>query len=188
MENKTADETERLILPSEYDSEVVLKDECQTAPTQTQPVAYPFKKWVDSFRTRKRLPRTITERYVEGWSDFSQAESSGQDPATRRGSIQDHRWDRSSGHSSQLGTVKTTEFSITSQSVARSRGATQSTTTQSVFSDLRVSADSSRPRSSGYVDEAAEQRANKRRQVLRELVTTEADYVQGLKALTGVSL
>lgn len=188
MENEAADEAERLILPSEYDSEVALKDECRPAATETQPAGYPFKKWVDSFRTPKRLPRTIAERYVEGWSDSSQTESSGQDQATHRASIQYHRWDGSSGHSSQLGTVKTTELSITSQSVARSRGPTQSTTTQSVFSDLRVSADSSRPRSSGYVDEAAEQRANKRRQVLRELVTTETNYVQGLKALAGVSL
>lgn len=37
------------------------------------------------------------------------------------------------------------------------------------------------------MDEAAEQRATKRRQVLRELLDTEADYIQGLKALTGVS-
>lgn len=188
MENKDADENEGLIVPSEYEGEAAVKEECQSTPTQTQPVAYPFKKWMESFRTRKRLPPTIAERYVEGWSDSSQTESSAQDPTTRRGSIQDQRWDRLSGHSSQLGTVKTTEFSITSQSVARSRGATQSTTTQSIFSDQRISAESSRPRSSGYVDEAAEQRANKRRQVLRELVATEADYVQGLKALTGVSL
>lgn len=189
MENKQPDETEKLAKPSEYDSEAALKEQCQpTTPTPAQPAAYPFRKWMNSFRTRKRLPPTIAERYVEGWSDSSQTEPSVQDPGTGRSSIQDPRWDRSSGHSSQLGTVKTTDFSITSQSVARSRGATQSTTTQSVFSDLRVSADSSRPRSSGFVDEAAELRANKRRQVLRELVATEADYVHGLKALTGVSM
>jgi hypothetical protein len=37
------------------------------------------------------------------------------------------------------------------------------------------------------VDEAAEQRATKRRQLLREVLSTEADYVQGLTALTGVN-
>lgn len=188
MEHKDAEGTERLVLPLEYESETALKEGYQAAPTQFQITAYPFKKWVNSFRTRKRLRPTVAERYVEGWSDSSQTEFPAQDPATRHDWLKDQRWDRSSGHSSELGTVKTATMSIASQSVARSRGTTQSTTTHSATSDLRVSADSSRPRSSGYVDEAAEQRANKRRQVLRELVATEADYVQGLKALTGVSL
>lgn len=187
MEYKDEEETERLVGPWEYEAETAGKEGHQAAPAHTQTTAYPFKKWMDSFRTRKRLPFTVAERYVEGWSDSSQTESSIQDPATRRGSLQDQRWERSSGHSSQLGTVKTTTMSIASQSVARSRGTTQSTTTQSAVSEMRISADSSRPRSSGYVEEAAEQRANKRRQVLRELLATEADYIQGLKALTGVS-
>lgn len=188
MEYKDEEETESLVNAWEYGAEMTDKEGHHAAPAHPLANAYPFRKWMNSFRVRKRSPFTVAERYVEGWSDSSQTESSVQGPAARRGSLQDQHWEGSSAHSSQLGTVKTTTLSITSQSVARSRGTTQSTTTQSAVSEMRISADSSRPRSSGYVDEAAEQRANKRRQVLRELLATEADYIQGLKALTGVSL
>lgn len=160
----------------------------KASPAQRASTIHPFKKWMDSFRTRRRVPPTIPERYVEGWSESSTTDFPKLTPLPRRGSIQDQFWERSSGRSSQLGTVKTATMSIASQSVARSRGTTQSTTTQSAVSDMRISADSSRPISSNCVDEAAELRATKRRQVLRELLATEADYVQGLKALTGVSL
>lgn len=161
------------------------ENESESSPTAMP--AHPFKKWMDSFRARKRVPPTIPERYVEGWSDSSQSDLFARSPTPRRESIREQHWERSSGHSSQLGTVKTTTMSITSQSMARSRGTTQSTTNQSTVSDVRVSADSSRPTSSNHVDEAAETRASKRRQVLREIVATEADYTLGLKALTGVS-
>lgn len=162
------------------------KDEEPSTPAQIPP--HPFKKWMDSFRARKRVPPTIPERFVEGWPDSSQTDFSSQNPIIRLGSLQDQRCERYSADSSQLGTVKTTTMSIASQSMARSRGTTQSTTTQSALSDMRISADSSRPTSSNKLDEAAELRANRRRRVLRELLATEADYVQGLKALTGVSL
>lgn len=188
MEYHDKDETQRPIEPVEYESEATLKDEDNATPTQVQAPAYPFQKWMNSFRTRKRQRPRIPERYVEGWPDDSPTEATLQSQGSRPGSLQEQRWEGSSGHSSQLGTVKTASMSIASQSVARSRGTTHSTTTQSAISELRVSADSSWPRSSGYVDEAAEQRAAKRRQVLRELLDTEADYIQGLKALTGVSV
>lgn len=153
----------------------------KTAPT------IPFRKWMDSFRMRKRIPPTIPERFVEGWPESSQSDLSTQDLIPLHSPSHEQHWERSSDHSSQLGTVKTTTLSIASQSVARSRANTQSTTNQSATSDVRVSADSSRPTSSSYVDEAAEQRATKRRRLLREVVSTEADYVLGLTALTEVS-
>lgn len=187
MEHNDRDETERLIGPVEYESEATLKDGGSSMPAQIQAPTYPFQKWMNSFRTRKRQRPRIPERFVEGWPEASSIETASQNRISRPGSLQDQRWERSSGHSSRLGTVQTATLSIASQSLARSRGTTQSTTTQSAISELRMSADSSRPRSSGYVDEAAEQRATKRRQVLRELLDTEADYIQGLKALTGVS-
>lgn len=145
--------------------------------------AYPFKKWMDSFRARKH---TAAERYVEGWSDSSQTDFSSQN-LTPHHALQEQQWERQSGHSSQLGTVKTTTFSVASQSMARSRGTTQSTANQSTVSDVRGSSDSTRPASS-HIDEATKLRAKKRRQVLREIVETESDYVLGLNALTGVSL
>ncbi|KAJ5797399.1 uncharacterized protein N7503_006695 [Penicillium pulvis] len=147
----------------------------ETTPTQA---AHPFKKWMDTFRTRKYVPPGIPERYVEGWPDDLQT-------GNAHLSAQDPQWERNSGHSSHLA-LKTATISNTSQSEERSRGTTHSTTTQSVLSDLRASGDSSRPSSSNYVDEAAEIRATKRRCVLQELLATEDDYVLGLKALTGV--
>jgi hypothetical protein len=186
MEDKD-DETDKLSQPpneTEHDPDATDKDN----PVQRDLPAHPFKKWMDSFRTRKRAPLRVPERYVEGWSDSSATDFPILSTIPRRGSIQDQFWERSSGRSSQLGIVKTATMSIASQSMARSRGTTQSATTQSALSDMRVSADSSRPISSNCSDEAAELRATKRRQVLRELCATEVDYVQGMKALAGVSL
>lgn len=180
------DETDKLLQPlneTEQDPETAGK----TSPVHRASPTHPFKKWMDSFRARRRVPPTNPERYVEGWSDSSTTDFPMLLPAARRGSIQDQFGERTSEYSSQLGTVKTATMSIASQSMARSRGTTQSTTTQSAVSDMRISADSSRPISSNCVDESAELRATKRRQVLRELLATEADYVQGLKALAGVS-
>lgn len=180
------DETDKLLQPlneTEKDPETADK----MIPVHRTSPTHPFKKWMDSFRTRRRMPPTIPERYVEGWSDSSTTDFLMLLAAPSRGSIQDQFGERASQYSSQLGTVKTATMSIASQSMARSRGTTQSTTTQSAVSDMRISADSSRPTSSNCMDEAAELRATKRRQVLRELLVTEADYVQGLKALAGVS-
>ncbi|KAJ5161394.1 hypothetical protein N7492_006786 [Penicillium capsulatum] len=186
MDSQDEIETERPLLYCEEDKKD-LDPENESEATPTAMPAHPFKKWMDSFRVRKRVPPTIPERYVEGWSDSSQSDLLVRTPTLRRESPREQlQWERSSGHSSQLGTVKTTTVSITSQSMARSRGTTQSTANQSTVSDVRISAESARPTSSNYVDEAAEIRASKRRQVLREIVTTEADYVLGLKALTGV--
>lgn len=181
------DETDKLLQPSneiENDPDAAEKNN----PVQRDSTAHPFKKWMDSFRTRRRAPPAIPERYVEGWSDSSATDFPILSPVPRRGSIQDQLWERSSGRSSQLGTVKTATMSIASHSMARSRGTTQSATTQSAVSEMRISADSSRPISSNCMDEAAELRATKRRQVLRELLATETDYVQGMKALAGVSM
>lgn len=185
MSSQDDAEAEAPLLPTEEDkTDLDLENAFESNP-RAMP-AHPFKKWMDSFRVRKRVPPTIPERYVEGWSDSSQSGLLTRNQLLRRESLREQHWERSSGHSSQLGTVETTTMSIASQSLARSRGTTQSTANQSTVSDVRISADSARPTSSNYVDEAAEMRASKRRQVLREIVKTEADYVLGLKALTAV--
>jgi hypothetical protein len=44
-----------------------------------------------------------------------------------------------------------------------------------------------RPVLSTLIDEEAQNRALRRRQVLQEIITTESDYIFGLKALTNVS-
>ncbi|KAJ5662540.1 uncharacterized protein N7477_010156 [Penicillium maclennaniae] len=179
------DETDKLLQsPNEIENDPNTAEKKDTVQRGTP--THPFKKWMDSFRTRRRAPPTLPERYVEGWSDSSATEFPILSTVPRRGSIQDQFWERCSGRSSQLGTVKTATISIASHSMARSRGTTQSATTQSAVSEMRNSADSSRPISSNCMDEAAELRATKRRQILRELLATETDYVQGMKALAGV--
>ena len=122
------------------------------------------------------------EKYVEGWPTVD-----GNNLSPHQGS-QEQQWEQLSGHSSQLGTVKTTSMSIASQSVVRSRGTTQSTTNQSGNSDTRTSVDSLRPTLSPTIDEAAHSRSIKRRHLLQEIVRTESDYVFGLKSLSDVCL
>jgi hypothetical protein len=43
-----------------------------------------------------------------------------------------------------------------------------------------------RPALSTLIDDEAQNRALRRRQVLQEIITTESDYIFGLKALTNV--
>lgn len=182
-----ASESKRPLLDMEETPEATRNEQDQENSPKTAP-NLPFRKWMDSFRTRKQIPPTIPERFVTGWPESPPSDStSTQNQFPLPAMPHEQHWERSSNHSSHLGTVKTTTLSIASPSVVRSRANTQSTNSQSGTSPVRASADSSRPASSTYVDEAAEQRATKRRQLLREVLSTEADYVQGLTALTGVS-
>ncbi|KNG87566.1 rho guanyl nucleotide exchange factor [Aspergillus nomiae NRRL 13137] len=132
---------------------------------------------------KKELPPCQRLRYVEGWSDNTQARCDNTNALPCGG--QDLQWECLSGHSSNLETIKTSTLSVASQSVARSRGTTQSTN-RSVGSELRGSIESLRPALSFTIDEEAQNRAVKRRKVLREIITTESDYVFGLKALINV--
>ncbi|CAG7916299.1 unnamed protein product [Penicillium olsonii] len=133
-------------------------------------VPHPFKRWYDSFRPRKR--DSSQRRYVEGWSDSSSHDSRG------------HR--SSVSESSQFETVLTASTSVTSQCMLQSRPSVPDRKAASMFSDSGNSGDSPQPSSSNHPDEATDLRAIKRRHILRELVTTECDYVLGLKALTGI--
>ncbi|KAE8147493.1 Dbl homology domain-containing protein [Aspergillus avenaceus] len=138
---------------------------------------HPFKRWVDNLRAKKSHRHHQPSRYVEGWSD---ACCDSHNPP-HGGAAQEPQWESLSGHSSNLGTVKTSTLSIVSQSIVRSRGTTQSTTPE-----MRGSLESQRPTVRFSIDEEAQSRAVKRRRVLREIVSTEVDYVFGLQALTNV--
>lgn len=145
----------------------------------------PFRRWVRSFREKRDYPRQNCQRYVEGWPDVAPNRGENSLSLSLGSGTQELQWEAVSRHSSHLGTVKTNTMSITSQSVMRSRGATQSTTNQSTKSDVRQSTESARP-VSWVMDEEAHNRAVKRRRALREIIVTESDYVLGLKALTDV--
>ncbi|KAI9040109.1 putative Rho guanyl nucleotide exchange factor [Aspergillus affinis] len=147
----------------------------------------PFRRWVKSFREKREYPGQKCQRYVEGWSDTSSSRCENSLSLSTGNGAQELQWEAMSRHSSHLGTVKTNTMSITSQSVMRSRGATQSTTNYSAKSDMRQSTESARP-VSWIMDEEAHNRAVKRRRALREIIVTESDYVLGLKALTDILL
>ena len=137
----------------------------------------PFKKWMDSIRARNRRPGR--GKLVEGWSEHSEADMLSPSSASQQ------RSERCSGISSHLGTVETTTLSTNSQVVSRSN--TRSSTNRSANSEASAFADS--PTSTVVppaLDEAAENRAFKRRQVLQEIVSTELNYVLGLKVLSDV--
>lgn len=147
------------------------KDQGSGGVTPTDQVPHPFKRWYDSFRPKKQDIPT-QRRYVEGWSD-----SSSHGSHRRRSSVSD---------SSQFGAVLTASTSVASQSMLQSGTSIPGRTAASVFSESGNSGDSPDPSSSHHLDEATDTRATRRRHILRELVTTECDYVLGLKALTGV--
>ncbi|KAI2795230.1 hypothetical protein POX_a01835 [Penicillium oxalicum] len=154
--------------------------------TSTESCAqHPFQKWMESFRANRRVPQTVREREVIGWYENDRLDlvSLAQNDQL----LEARRNSTASDRSSQLGTVRTWSLAVTSVSCGASRGRAQSNAGLSMVSSTRNSAESSRPTSNPGVDEnAAETRATDRRRILRELLTTEVDYVIGLKALIQV--
>ncbi|KAL4733627.1 hypothetical protein BDV11DRAFT_175517 [Aspergillus similis] len=147
------------------------------------PTSGPFKRWVNSLRPKRTYE---PEPHIEGWQHVPRDSGDQTHLSFHRGSLE-QQWEKLSGKSSHLGTIKTATISITSQSVARSRRTTQSTTNRSK-SDFRASIDSLRPTLTACIDEEAQNRAIKRRQVLQEIITTESDYLFDLKALLDLLL
>lgn len=175
---------EELPLIQEADASQNADKKDELTPTQASP-PYQFTKWLNTFRNRKRGPSTIKERYVHGWNSPPKVSSPQSSPPRPPIPFDQYR-DQSSPRSSFLGAVRTTTMSTTTSRVTRSRGAT-STTNHSTISDFRSSAEIARSSTSSSTDPEVEELARKRREVLKELVLTEVNYVQGLKALTGVS-
>ncbi|KKK21916.1 hypothetical protein AOCH_003650 [Aspergillus ochraceoroseus] len=149
---------------------------------------HPFRRWVNSFRARKSIALHQSQRHVDGWADTLPGSCDNTSHVSPYQESQEQQWEKLSGNSSHLGTIKTATMSTASQSVVRSRRTTQSTTNPSIKSDLRASIDSLRPALSSSIDEEAQKRAIKRRQVLQEIISTENDYIFGLKALTSLLL
>lgn len=169
---------------------LVIPFESKEARESTDRVAgfFPFRRWVDSFRSKKRRSDQPS-RYVDGWPEILQDRKHDTEmDLTTYTRIPELQWESSSGTSSNLGTVQTASMSVASQSLLRSRATTQTTSNHSAGSDPRTSIDSLRTAFRFSIDEEAQVRAVKRREVLREIVTTEADYVFGLKALAEVGI
>ncbi|KAL4941893.1 hypothetical protein BDV06DRAFT_212307 [Aspergillus oleicola] len=155
-------------------------DRCTTSDRVRVTAPSPFKRWVNSLRSRRMYG---PEPHIEDW-EFIQRGNDGQGNLLPRPGSLEQQWEKLSGKSSHLGTIKTATMSIASQSVVRSRRTTQSTLNRSK-SDFRNSMELSVSHS---IDEEAQNRARKRRQVLQEIITTESDYIFDLKALTNLLL
>ena len=147
----------------------------------------PFKKWVDSFRSRKRV-RPVPSVWVDGWPDEAPDTAASSPPS-------EHQWDQSSaGSSSILGTMKTTSLSMVTSSVTRSRANTISSHQSVSFgsakpnSDLRKSIDSVGVSRSLSLENATRTRAIRRRHLLHEIYASESNYVHGLQTLIKVSI
>ncbi|KAJ9236300.1 hypothetical protein DTO166G5_4062 [Paecilomyces variotii] len=173
-------------------------DDSKPETTSTSKLnSHPFKKWVDSFRLKRQTAARTPLKHVEGWTEEPQRRDSDATLAefSNIPDTQDQRWEQLSGHSSVLETVKTASMSITTQSlITRSRATTQSSTNQSGHpasprsnSEARTSIDSLRlAPSNTSIDDAAWTRGIKRRQILHEILSTESEYVTGLKSLTDI--
>ncbi|KAL4947289.1 hypothetical protein BDW69DRAFT_190326 [Aspergillus filifer] len=155
-------------------------DRCTTFDRVRIPAPSPFKRWVNSLRSRRMYGQ---ESHIEDWEFIHRGNGDQVNNPPRPGSLE-QQWEKLSGRSSHLGTTKTATMSIASQSVIRSRRTTQSTLNRSK-SDFRNSMELSVSHS---IDEEAQNRARKRRQVLQEIITTESDYIFDLKALTNLLL
>ncbi|KAL4983957.1 hypothetical protein BDW68DRAFT_193940 [Aspergillus falconensis] len=179
------------IVSAELDDEKLQIPECvatnisinRALTSDRVPTSGSFRRWVNSLRPKRTHG---PEPHIEGWRHITRGSGDQTHLSLRQGSLE-QQWEKLSGKSSHLGTIKTATISITSQSVARSRRTTQSTTNRSK-SDFRASIDSLRPTLTACIDEEAQNRAIKRRQVLQEIITTESDYLFDLKALLDLLL
>ncbi|GFF76921.1 hypothetical protein IFM61606_01048 [Aspergillus udagawae] len=143
-----------------------------------------FRRWFEEFWLKRSLP-SPAQKHVDGWPEILLTKCPNDDWSPHCG-LQDQQWEQLSAHSSHLGIVKTASF--TDQSVGRSRAATQSTFNPSIHSGGRGSIESLRPTVSPSISHAVLLHSLERRQILREIITTESDYVFGLKALADVLL
>jgi hypothetical protein len=141
-----------------------------------------FRRWFEEFWLKRSLP-SPAQKHVDGWPEILLTKCPNDDWSPHCG-LQDQQWEQLSAHSSHLGIVKTASF--TDQSVGRSRAATQSTFNPSIHSGGRGSIESLRPTVSPSISHAVLLHSLERRQILREIITTESDYVFGLKALADV--
>lgn len=143
---------------------------------------YPWTKWVESLRSRKRgdyRPAAC----INGWFD---------DPSVNREDpIPDSLWDMKSwdqvsgGSSSILGTVKTASMSVPASLAPRSR--TNTITSSSIVAS-RQSVESNRSSIYDTAVQVAKAMAIRRRHVLCEIYSSEVHYVDGLQTIVQASV
>ncbi|QGA14861.1 hypothetical protein EYB26_002517 [Talaromyces marneffei] len=148
-----------------------------STPSFESNAAYPWSKWVDSLRLKKRgQPGT----YVDGWFDGPSVDR--EDIASTLGNKQP--WDQiSGGTASILGTMKTASMSVPPSSAPRSR---TNTITSNSIAVSRQSMESTRSSIYDAMTQASKVMAIRRRHVLREIYSTEVRYVDGLQTVVQI--
>ena len=160
----------------------------------TDTISQPFRRWMSTLRHKNLSGRKSLTVRTERWAldEFEELDNSHQQKVEGRS-----RHQKSSSHSSSafITAVKTASISLASVSVAgRSRHAARSSRFRSEHrssgqsqTDGRPSMETNRKLSGGFMDEAAWDRAHRRRKILEELVSSEESYVADLKVLTNVT-
>lgn len=151
---------------------------------------YSFKKWMRSVRnngTDVQIPRN----FVLNWPNGNTEEQSYiKYPDNEPDCPPDEGSDCSSGLINNIETASFSQATLSVANGARTNTVTSTMYSTSVFSSseaARASLESNRLTRSVSCDEAAWNRAVQRRQILQELLGTEAVYVSGLRALGDVS-
>ncbi|OAL75433.1 hypothetical protein A7D00_1032 [Trichophyton violaceum] len=150
---------------------------------------YSFKKWMRSVRnngTDVQIPRN----FVLNWPNGNTEEQSYiKYPDNEPDCPPDEGSDCSSGLINNIETASFSQATLSVANGARTNTVTSTMYSTSVFSSseaARASLESNRLTTSVSRDEAAWNRAVQRRQILQELLGTEAVYVSGLRALGDV--
>jgi hypothetical protein len=168
------DQTPPLVCPSL----LTLSSEADTS------VLYPWTRWVESLRSRSRRgPKPSA--HIDGWFDGPPAivEEEGKYPLAPSWQGMESCEQVSGCSSSILGRVKTASISISTSSELKSR---TNTITSNSNVPSRRSVESTRSTLFEIMSHGSRVRAAKRRHILREIYSSEANYVHGLQTLVQV--
>lgn len=157
----------------------------------------PFRRWMSTLRRKNQSRRKSLTLRTERWSLDDNDGEELHHYSHQKQEKGHSRHQKTSSHSSSgfVTAVKSASVSLASLSVApRSRHAARSSRFKSEHrnsglsqNDCRPSIENTRKLSGPFMDEAAWDRALKRRKILEELVSSEESYVADLKVLTNVS-
>lgn len=192
------DEEDHALLESEtYDSsaphlEPPVNFDCVEASSSS--LHQPFSRWMNTLRMKKAAYKRHIRPRLDALmiTHASQSVVTSPDP-----SIRGHRKSGSWASSVNFITaVKSATMTVASASIAPlSRSASKRSSHPRLYrgssglfdSEPRFSTESGRPSLSLIIDDAARQRAKKRREKIEELIKTEESYLSDLKALSNVS-
>lgn len=162
--------------------------------TSSQSVQEPFSRWMNTLRLKKASYKSRVHPKLDTLFPHPTDQSVVDSPEP---SVRGHRKSGSWASSANFVTaVKSATITVASASIAPlSRSASKKSDRRKLYrgssglfeSEPRFSTDSGRPSLSLIIDDAARQRARKRREKIEELIKTEESYLSDLKALSNVS-